>query len=56
MRSDVDILPIVVAQQGDHLAIEAPATPLRVRCDFLAEPGRKADGAGDQGVLRMGNG
>jgi len=52
-RSDVDILAVVPAQQGDHLSLETPATSLRIRGDSLAECTRNANGACDRGFLRV---
>jgi len=34
-RSDIDILSVVTAQQGDHLSLETPATSLCIRRDPL---------------------
>jgi hypothetical protein len=35
-RSDIDILSVVTAQQGNHLSLETPATSLCIRGDPLA--------------------
>src|SRR3954447_17174471 len=50
-RSDVHVFPIVAAQKGDDLPLEAPPATLGVGRDLVAEPRGKADGPGDSEIL-----
>lgn len=55
-RSDIDVLSVVPAEQGNHPSLETPAASLRIRCNSLAERGRDANGARNRRFLRVGGG
>ena len=49
-RCDVDVFPVVPAENRDHLRLEASAASLGIRCDPLAHPRWEADRVGSGGI------
>ena len=54
-RSDINVLSVMSAEQGDDLSLETPAAPLRVRCNSLAKRNRDANGARNRRWLGNGS-
>lgn len=54
-RSDINVLSVMPAQQGDDLSLKTPATPLSVRCNSLAKRNRDANGARNRRWLGNGS-
>ena len=50
-RSDVDVLTIVPTENGQHLTLETPTTPLGVGGNPVPEANGKPNGSRDDSIL-----
>jgi hypothetical protein len=51
---DVNVLPIVTAEQGYNLSLKTPTAPFGVSRDAISEGGREPDSTCDRGVMGEG--
>jgi hypothetical protein len=52
--SNVNVLPVVTAEQGEDLTLKTPTAPFGVSRDAISKTGRKPDRSCDRGVMGEG--